>query len=125
MTELNFNEYWFVYLKRNPDYDRSNENRTKELMKLHFAFIDEQIELGNMFVAIPMESGGLYFFDGKLEKEFMKNMLAEEGSIKGGVFLSELKKAYIPDHHVFFTLESKKRIEEFHQKRRESQSDKN
>lgn len=122
MNELNFNEYWFVYLQRNPEYDNSDEARTKYLMTQHFEFIDDQINRGNLFVAIPLESGGIYFFDGKLEKDFMTDLLKKEGSIKGGVFFSELKKAYVPEHHLFFTLESKKKIDHFHHIRKNSQN---
>ena len=125
MTEepkLEFSEYWIVALSSNPDYDR-NTPQHKDLMEQHFAFIDDHISKGNLFIAIPMSpSGGLYIFDGSIDEEKMKSFLSEEGSIKGGVFLSDLKKGYVPAHHLIFTLEERKRIDEFHENRKKMQA---
>ncbi|MCY3413315.1 MAG: hypothetical protein INQ03_16875 [Candidatus Heimdallarchaeota archaeon] len=121
MTDLKFKEYWWVYLESNPNWDRDKVEH-KQLMKGHFEFIDNQIAQGNLFVAIPMSpSGGQYYFDGQLLEDAMRSIISSEPSI-GKVFTYQLKRAFIPEHHVYFVLESKKRIEEFHKIRREEQS---
>ncbi len=121
MSDLVFTENWIVILNANPDYNRESPDYP-ELMKLHFEFIDHHLSLGNLFVAIPMSTGGLYIFDGELSEEEMNSMLENEGSIQGGVFLPDLRKGYFPDGHIMFTVQQRKRMEEFHETRRSNQA---
>jgi len=116
MNDLKFNEYWLIILNPNPNYDRKNKNHTF-LMQKHFEFIDQQLEASNLFVAIPMLRGGLYFFKGTIPENNMKIILAAEKSIEGGVFLADLRRAYVQPNHLRFTLEEYQNIKEFHGKR--------
>ena len=111
MTDRKFNEYWWVHLQRNPEWNKEDEKHDA-LMKGHFTFIEDQSDKGNLFAAIPMApNGGQYWLDGELSEDEVKEIIANEPSI-GTVFKQETKRAYVSEYLLNFTMENKKRIDQ-------------
>lgn len=66
---MSFNEYYFVFLRRNGDYHSKGKEEDKKIGERHFKFINKMIEERLMFAAGPLDgAGGLYFLIRKERK---------------------------------------------------------
>lgn len=111
---MSFNEYYFVFLRRNGDYHSKGKEEDKKIGERHFKFINKMIEERFMIAAGPLDgAGGLYFFDteGK-EKEDILKILQRDDSIKYEMFIPEIHRWHIPKNVLHFTYEDLKRIEQ-------------
>jgi len=101
---MEFDQYYFVFLRRNPEYISQGEKEDKAIGTRHFQFINEQQELGNLLLAGPLDgAGGLYFFDcTDKSKEDILRLLEQDDSIKYEVFIPEIHLWYVRKGGVVF-----------------------
>ena len=101
---MEFDQYYFVFLRRNLDYVSKGEDEDKAFGARHFQFIHDQEELGNLLVAGPLDgAGGLYFFDcTDKSKDDILSILDHDDSIKYKMFIPEIHLWYIPKGRVIF-----------------------
>lgn len=113
---MEFNEYYFVFLRRNTGFQFTDDQDQKELGRGHFHFQQKQKLDGTLLVAGPLDgAGGIYLFKSDDQtKDSLLELLNEDPYVRIGLFSPEVHKWYVPPFFLSIPETSETTIREFY-----------
>ena len=106
---MEFDQYYFVEIKSNPEYKEKSTEEEQERQKNHLEYLSQLSEQELLLAAGPFEGGGgIFFFDAiKLSNEEIQEIIRKDPHYIDNAAIYITKKWFVPKDRIKFNLKSK------------------